>query len=453
MGLLLLLVASTQADRGRKLPDGAYIKSAKIEMSDPDQDTARYRTAEYMLDSLFQWYGPHAEGLFLMGKLQAAWLAKISEPKQKKFYAERLAAYSDSLHLCCVNDKVKDKYRKKCDEYVPEMDSLVAQYWRNFYNEGVGQLGEIEETAKNFAAAADSSDRAFYEARLKRLVDSAITNLEMAVQLSPEDHRSYVGIAQVYEREKDYARANEWYQAALDKADTASMSSLYLSLAYNAYYLKDHCQAAEYMEGYLEFSPEDVGNMSNQGVFYNLCGAFDKAAASYQRILSVNPTDVDALVSLGQYFNQLARNDNDSATAARDAGNEELAETWMDKRSEMLDSSLHYFRTARESDPQSCDAAREFGIIAFVVGNYEEAAEAYGTITQNCNPEKDDWLTLGDTYIYLQNWEAAIAPYEKVIESEPENTEILERLVDLHKQTGDEAKAQEYQARLDAVEK
>ena len=64
MVLAALLAGSVSAGKPRKLPASAYIKSAKIHIL--SGNTERYEQAVAMLDSLFMYYGPNAEGLYWM---------------------------------------------------------------------------------------------------------------------------------------------------------------------------------------------------------------------------------------------------------------------------------------------------------------------------------------------------------------------------------------------------
>lgn len=59
--VLMALAASVSAEQARKLPESAYIKSARIEMSNAEakRDTTFYISAQAMLDSLFLYYGPN----------------------------------------------------------------------------------------------------------------------------------------------------------------------------------------------------------------------------------------------------------------------------------------------------------------------------------------------------------------------------------------------------------
>jgi len=65
---LMVLAASLADAKGRKLPIGAYIKSAKISIISGDLD--RYPEALAMLDSLAMHYGPHAEALYLTSQVE-----------------------------------------------------------------------------------------------------------------------------------------------------------------------------------------------------------------------------------------------------------------------------------------------------------------------------------------------------------------------------------------------
>ena len=144
---LFLVGAVAQAKRPRKLPAGAYIKSAKIEIVSGDIE--RYPTAIALLDSLFLHYGPHAEGLDLMRKVMVDYVEKASSPEAKMPHVEGMIAYYDSLKMCCESKDIKSKYKKGCKEFLRTADSTNVDYWRRFYNDGIEQLNRIEETAKS----------------------------------------------------------------------------------------------------------------------------------------------------------------------------------------------------------------------------------------------------------------------------------------------------------------
>jgi tetratricopeptide (TPR) repeat protein len=452
MKLILLLLAGLLVSGGlaeaRKLPDGAYIKSAKIHILSGEME--RYKEAEYMLDSLFMNYGPHAEGLFLMNQMMVDILEKTPSLEEKEKIVQRLVAYDDSLKMCCDNKDIKSKYRKGCEDFVTKADSTLVKYWREFYNIGIGNLDLLKQTMIDLKEITDSANIAFYEAKRDALIDTTIKALEIAIQLDSSDFRTYVGIASVYEQQRKFDSANVWL--AKGEPYFENPQDVKLQIAYNWINAGDYCAATVPLSEYCNIVGNDTTNLVNLGVCYNSCGKYDEALRTYNDVLAIDPQNFEALQAIGTYFNQQARYANDSATTYRDQENSKMADHWMSERSRILDSSLYYFGEAFAAHDTSLSAAEQFGMIAYVQGKYDKAVEAYTRAVQIDSTLSDLWLSLGDTYIQLQQFANAIHPYEMVIAQEPDNKDIMERLVDLYKENKQTTKAKEMQARLDKLQ-
>ena len=95
--LALVFIIGANVD-ARKLPVGAYIKSAKIEILSGEIE--RYQNAIILLDSLFIHYGPHAEGIYWMGQIEVDYIDRAASPMEKKPHVERFKSFTDSLHIC-----------------------------------------------------------------------------------------------------------------------------------------------------------------------------------------------------------------------------------------------------------------------------------------------------------------------------------------------------------------
>ncbi|MDX9856598.1 MAG: tetratricopeptide repeat protein [candidate division Zixibacteria bacterium] len=428
-----------------KKPAGALISSAKIEIV--SGDLARYKEAEALLKEAFEDYGPIAEGLFLLNQMQVDYMERTADLGEKRNYALAMVAYRDSLHMCCENKDIKKKFREDCDEFIKKADSTAVRYWREFFNVGVGQLDQLNKATRARAEATDSVNIAFYDTQIAALTDSTIRNLEIATIFDPNDYRPYVGISQAYESQDMYDSANVYLEKGLPY--TEDKGNLLLPLAYNYINGGDYCKAIPSLREYMALFPTDTSNLVNLAICYNRCEQYDSARMTYREVLALDACNEDALLSIGHYFNQLAREANDSATVYRDAQSSAKATEWMNRRTTILDSSLVYFETAYTCDSTDQDAVENFGLIAFVQGKYETAIRAYSQLTTIDPSNKDAWLTLGDAHLQLRQFGPAIPAYEKVIELDPNNREIVERLVELHKEEKHPKEAARYQSMLD----
>ena len=457
--LVVLLVGSIQAKKKYK-PYGAYITGAKIEVISGDEE--RYEIALNFLDTVKLGYGPIAEAIYWQSKIYVDFMDKRSNLKEKLPFAEKFVAYQDSLHQCCENEEIKKKYRKKCDQLTKEIDSTASYFWKVYYNAAVGQIGELEELANSVANAQDSSEKAYFTTRLAAQTDSCTDNMQLAILMDSTDARTYLGLATVYEKNKDYERSKGYLLQSLDKTD--ERTTVLLQLAYNFIYTNDYCGAVPHFREYVETmsANEEVmadldnvstvaSTMENLGICYNNCQMYDSAYALHLRLLELTPDNARVQASTGRYHNQMARYAADSINYYKDQDNEAEAKKWEDLRNMRFDSSLVFLKKAFELQPDDIAAAEEYGVIAAIRQNYAEAKIAFARVSELNPTDTENWTSLGDCNLRLQDFAAAAEAYEKVVELEPDNKDVIQSLVGIHNELGNKARMAELQKKLESL--
>jgi tetratricopeptide (TPR) repeat protein len=435
---------SAGAQKGvRKLPVSAYLKTAKIEILSGEPE--RYEYAVAMLDSLFMHYGPHSEGLYLMGQIMVDGIETTPNLEAKGAYLERMVAYFDSLNMCCADNKIKKSYKKDCKKFITIADSLGIKYWRQFFNDGIRQLGLAEELQKDLESVTDSSARSFIEEGLKANVDSSIENVKLSIVAIADSVRPYLIIDKAYGMKGEYQSGIEWLRKGFDKSDDPA--TIQLSIAYDYIMLDDYCGAIPYYRDYIANAPEDVGTLKNLAICYNNCGMFDSAVAVYYDILALDPENADIVSSIGRYFNTLARVASDSTSKYQQENNDEMVKTWADKKQAAFDSSRVYFRRAFEIKPDAL-TAEQYGLVCALLGDYEEATIGFRKLTELEPEQADNWTSLGDCHLSLKQFKDAASAYEKVVELEPDNIKVWEHLKDLYFETKQNAKHAEAEKKL-----
>lgn len=445
--IVCLVSGSFAQRRGRKLPVGAYLKSAKIEILSGDLE--RYQSAIYMLDSLFLHYGPHAEGLHLMGQIMVDYIDQTPGIVKKTPYVERLVAYIDSLRMCCENKKVKKKYKKDCKKYTTLADSLKVRYWREFYNSGIEQLNRIDELQQEIDDETDSSAIATLRDDIDATADSCVDNLQLAITLDAGDHRGYVGIGSLHEKKNNFEKAIQWLSKGLEK--TENRSSLLLTIAYDYIKLNEYCRSIPFFKEYIDAHSSDTITMGNLAICYNNCNFYDSALIINRKILEVAPENSDALNLIGRYYNQIARDASDSASYYQKEDNKDRSKYWQSKREEAFDSSLVYFKGVAELNPEDLLALEQYGTISYIRGNFENAVAPFARLTELEPQEADYWKYLGDCNLNLRKFNEAIAAYEKVTELEPNDLEIWESLKDLYFEVGNKEKQAEADKKIKSL--
>ena len=449
LACVLIAGSAIAAPKARKLNPDAYIKTAKIEIS--NLDTTRFTYAEVMLDSLLIYYGPYAEGYYWIARMKIHMNELTGDPKKKKPYVTSMVLYADSLHQVCADTKAKLNNRKGCDKFVSELDSIKVFYWRTFYNNGVDQLKQITEQAANLLTETDST--AIVEARkiISQNTDSCLDNMELAIILDPGDARPYVGIANAYEKQDSLVQSTHWLIKGLERATGDDRLPLVQQLAISNGQGGRFCEAIKYFREWVSLIPRDTNaltTMANLAICYNSCDKSDSAILTFREVLAIQPNDLNALTGIGKYFRQMAGWAGDSAGVYEALKNDAVAKSWRDIRKQRYDSSKVYMKQVFDSSPQDLLVAEEYGLICYLVSDFQSATAAFTRVTGLDATNAGAWTTLGDCQVYLKKWKDAIAAYERAIATDPDNKLVLQQLSSLYHQEGMTAKAAEIDARL-----
>ncbi len=446
---LTALVAGNMAwgQQVRKLPVGAYIKTAKIEILSGEFE--RYQTAIAMLDSLFMHYGPHAEGLYLMGQIMVDFVEKTPSPADKAPHLEKMVAYFDSLRMCCENKKIKSSYRDNCDKYTAIADSLGVKYWRQFFNVGVSQFSTAEHLRKDLQNQTDTAFTSRMERDFQASVDSAILNMKLAAIAIPDSARTYLIIDKAYALKGEYQVGIEWLRKALEKSGDSA--TIIPSIAYDYIQMNDYCGAVPYYKAHADKHPDDITTLTNLAVCYHNCEMYDSAVTVYRKVLALAPDNADMHFNLGFYFNIEAGLASDSVAKYQAEKNEKLAATWRQKREEAFDSARVYFKRAFELNPDDAYAAEQYGVVSVLRGNCEEAIKGFSKAVELQPQQVESWISLGDCHLTLKQFDDAIAAYEKVIELNPSDIRVWEHLKDLYFETGQKTKLAEAEKKLNEL--
>ncbi len=448
MAIVFSLLGNVEAGRkARKLPVDAYIKAAKIEIISGDME--RYELAKALLDSLFLYYGPNAEGLHLMGQMAVDGIESNASPADKAPYVDLMVAYFDSLHLCCENPDIDKKHKKHCDDFTEQSDSVKVKYWREFYNAGIEQLNAYDDMASQLEEATDSSVITYLENTANSNLDSSFQNLNLAMIIEPTDNRAFIAMGSAYTKQGNHDEAIEWKKKGLARA--VDSTQLLLSIAYDYINMGDYAASIPFMQDYTRLVPDDTVNMYNLSICYKNSQMYDSAKSIYGRLLELDPDNIEVLSDMGRYFNEMGRRASDSAKIYETAGDSAMQKLWMAERSDMFDSSQTYFGHAFEVNPDDEFIVETYGMVCAIDGKYDKAAVAFKRLSELQPTNVDNWVSLGDVYLSMRQFDSSIVAYEKVVELRPTNVKIWEQLADLYHEMGQSAKEKEAQQKVKSL--
>lgn len=454
-----LLAGAAQSKDARKLPVSAYIKSAKIEIL--SGDPVRYKTAEALLDSLFMYYGYHAEGLWWMSQMAVDGIESAPDPTGKAPYVQAMVAYFDTLRQCCEDKKIKESYKAGCDDYIVKADSIGVKYWREFYNAGIDQLKMIDTLKAEKAKTQDSGSVAYIDQGIQANFDSCLANMNLAISIDSSDSRAHIAIGTAYQKMGQYEQSAQWKSKAIESARRnlakiqalqdegklddpnvlaaaqTSLSEQLLSVAYDYINSDKYEEAIPPLAEYVERNPDDVENMHNLSICYNNAGRYDDAMALHRRILEVAPDNVQTLSAMGRYFNEMGRRAADSAKQYTAGGKAAEAEAFSKTRDALFDSSHVYFKRAYGLDTTDLFVVEMYALTSALGQEFGDAAEAFGRLTEMQPDNFENWISLGDCLLNLKRFDESIHAYEKVVQLDPGNKQIWQQLVDLYHERGD----------------
>ena len=458
-----LLLTGTVDAKKKKKNVNAYLSGVKISIVE-----GREQEALILLDTVAIFYGPHAKALSLRSQIYVDLVTGEPNVDKKKEFVQLMVTYSDSLKLCCENSEVEKKYKKDCNEFLELADSTKIKFWREFYNQGVEQLSNIEGLVEDLKTEEDSSTIAYIERDIMVNIDSVQNNMDMALIIDSTDHRPYVAIGNAWERKGDYQKAIDWMLLGLEKS-TDSLRLL-LPLAYNYIKLDDYCGAIQYYNMYCEKAPNDTMNLYYLSVCYSNCSAtitdstekddgsfakirgnefyIDSAMATYRKILVLDPNHIDVLKGAGRYFFMQASKISDSASYYRSANQEEDFQRCDADRDMMFDSARVYFKTAFELQPDELIIAEQYAFACALLENCEEAIIGYNKVAELDPDNVNNWTVLGDCQLRLKDFKKALVAYENVVRINPNDKDVWENLVALYQQFGNKTKETEAKAKL-----
>jgi len=450
---LIIFILSVPAFGGKqkaKLPQSAYLKSAKIALLDREP---RLEEAIMLLDSMIFYYGAAPEAYFFRGNIYAKYATKATDLKKKIEQFTIMSANYDSAFASCDNPDVKKDLKKECKELTDLVDSMRVIYWAEGYNEGVKTIERLDkEYAPKIKEAADSAGILAAKEEMKIVADSGKLFFMIAATVDPTDYRAYEGVGLVYDRMKDLDSSIIWFQKANEHSPDTT-SHIVQNIAYAYIQKNDYKPATEYFKKYLKFAPADGNTLFNIAICYSNMQENDSAFKYDLMSIAADSTIAGAYIDAGQYFLIRSQKYSDSIKSSTQQDKGQEAQRYTMQRDNLLDSSAAFFAVAARLEPNNVMVMEQYGVARLVAGHYTEASEIFKKLTELEPFRKDHWLSLGDIYIQEQKFAEAIPPYEKAVEIDLGDSEIWRALRDIYQNLGMQDKAKKAEEKLEELKK
>lgn len=213
----------------------------------------------------------------------------------------------------------------------------------------------------------------------KGLTDFAKSAFDKALSLSESVLTAYIGLALIYRRENDFAKAFDTLEKGLLQGKSAE---LFYQLAITCRLLEKNKQALSYIKQALEME-ETASFYNEEGLIYEALGYIPSALLSYEDALRQNSYCADAYANMGNlYFkeNKLIKAE-DSYKRALGIDNSFLNAhhnlALVLYKQGRVGESLEHFRSAILINPKHISSLYNLAVILEETGEYSEAAGLY----------------------------------------------------------------------------
>lgn len=249
--------------------------------------------------------------------------------------------------------------------------------------------------------------------------DLAIVNFEKAFELEPTDADTVKDLAFCYHKKSDFGKAIKYYNIALEKDPNNFSLNYNKAIALHA--MEKYPDAIESYEKVLAIKDDEVikTNLTAALIEYGfklLDG--DKTAQArenFQKAIELNGKEPSG------YFG--------TALAYRQEGNKEMA--------------MSYFQKAVDIDPKNEEYAQAYEDFTNTLSASDlEKMASSADVSQDVRYAT--LLTAGDKYYKNRNYKEALSPYEKALDINPSNKELLLKLGNIYKNDKNLQKSGEY---------
>jgi tetratricopeptide (TPR) repeat protein len=235
--------------------------------------------------------------------------------------------------------------------------------------------------------------------------DVALENYRSSLSINPNQLAPYLRIVLLELRNKRPAEALKQLDLAAAKFPNTFQVTYFYGLTYSE--TKEYARAVESFEKALELGKATSPSVVD-GTFYFYYGAalerngeFDKAVAQFEKSLELNPDYADAYNYLG--FMYADKNIK------------------LDEASRLIEKALNY-------EPENGAFLDSMGWVYYRQGKFDQALIYLQRAVKVIANDAVIFDHLGDVYFQMGNCNEALTSYQKAVELDPKNKEVKEKL-------------------------
>ncbi len=269
-------------------------------------------------------------------------------------------------------------------------------------------------------------------------IDQAVSAYQRAASLSPKSEFLWNNLGQLLARNDRNEEAIIAYKKALACSPDDFLSWDGAGHVYTKF--GDYQNAISAFEKALEIAPYYESSWAGIGSAYLESGQLEKAEGSLRKAVELNAHSIDAWINLGECFAQQKRDLDAIAVYHRAIEfNPQNADIWdelgkLHLQRQSYAESISAFQKVISLNPQCSETYIRLAYALFQIGDYETSASIY----EDSIPLFDDnetrsalWNRLGDTYLYMKDYEKAIEAYRQSDQLLNEHKKICDKNAEL----------------------
>ncbi len=277
--------------------------------------------------------------------------------------------------------------------------------------------------------------------------DKAIEQLEMAVEMYPDDAEAHYLLGEGMAQKQDWERMNEEFEKSLKIAPTfeAQIKNTREKNWVNQFNAgvgklnkNDIEGAIKNFETAARIEPDRVESYKTLGIAYTKMDDLEKAKENFQKVLELEPDNKDAINGLASIHFQLKEYQQvvdlekkvlEVDPEDKDAiANLALAYDFLGER----DQALETYKIALEKNPGDKDLLFNLARLHFLGGEYDKAVDLFNKVLEASPDDYDANLQVGNAYLSM-----ADEYRKKLVEKEDAGQEVTEeernQLMDFYK--------------------
>ncbi len=242
----------------------------------------------------------------------------------------------------------------------------------------------------------------------------AINYYKKILAISPKDFQAYLYLGIIYAKSKEFTRAIEHIEKAINYGAIKRDAYEILGLIFNL--KRNFTQAITFFKKSIEEAPEFLNTMRNLALVYKEQGNFEESTKWFKKILELDQNNEDALDDLGLIC-------------------------WERKK---YSEAINYFDKIIEINKENHHAWNNKGLVLQDLQRYEDALGCYREAL-NIKPDFLSALNnLGNTYCDIKEYDKALRSIKEVVKLDPNSFDAYNTLGNIYCKMGDYKRGLDY---------